>query len=119
MLDAAIAAINGGVNQYPPGPGMAVLREAIAEHQQRFYGLNYDPDSEVLVTAGATEAFAGALLGLLDTGDEVVVFEPMYDSYQACIALAGAVAQAGHAAPAELRASTSTSSAPRSRRRPS
>ena len=92
VLDAAIEAINAGVNQYPPGPGMAVLREAIARHQQRFYGLTYDPDTEVLVTAGATEALAGALLGLLDTGDEVVLFEPMYDSYQACIALAGAVA---------------------------
>ena len=93
VLDAAIAAINGGLNQYPPGPGMPVLRDAIAAHQQRFYGLTYDPATEVLVTAGATEALAGALLGLLDTGDEVVLFEPMYDSYQACIALAGAVAK--------------------------
>ena len=91
VLDAAIAAINGGLNQYPPGQGMPALRQAIARHQQRFYGLGYDPDREVLVTAGATEALAGALLGLLDTGDEVVLFEPMYDSYQACIALAGAV----------------------------
>jgi N-succinyldiaminopimelate aminotransferase len=90
VLDAAIAAIRGGVNQYPPGPGLPVLREAVARHQQRFYGLEHDPDTEVLVTAGATEALAGALLGLLDDGDEVVVFEPMYDSYQACIALAGA-----------------------------
>ena len=90
MLDAAVAAIRGGVNQYPPGPGCPVLREAIARHQQRFYGLDHDPDTEVLVTAGATEALAGALLGMLDAGDEVVVFEPMYDSYQACIALAGA-----------------------------
>jgi N-succinyldiaminopimelate aminotransferase len=93
VLDAAIAAINGGQNQYPPGPGMPVLRRAIADHQARFYGLTYDPDTEVLVTAGATEALAGALLGLLDAGDEVVLFEPMYDSYQACIALAGAVAK--------------------------
>lgn len=93
VLDAAIAAINGGLNQYPPGPGMPVLRNAIAAHQHHFYGLTYDPDSEVLVTAGATEALAGALLGLLDTGDEVVLFEPMYDSYQACISLAGAVAK--------------------------
>ena len=91
VLDAAIAAINGGLNQYPPAQGMPALRQAIAGHQQRFYGLGYDPDREVLVTAGATEALAGALLGLLDTGDEVVLFEPMYDSYQACIALAGAV----------------------------
>lgn len=93
VLDAAVEAIRSGQNQYPPGPGMPVLREAIAEHQQRFWGLTYDPDTEVLVTAGATEALAGALLGLLDTGDEVVVLEPMYDSYQACIALAGAVAR--------------------------
>ena len=90
VLDAAIAAIRAGINQYPPGTGLPVLREAIARHQQRFYGLTHDPDSEVLVTAGATEALAGALLGMLDDGDEVVVFEPMYDSYQACIALAGA-----------------------------
>lgn len=93
VLDAAIAAINGGLNQYPPGPGMPVLRQAIVAHQRHWYGLDYDPDSEVLVTAGATEALAGALLGLLDTGDEVVLFEPMYDSYQAAIALAGAVAR--------------------------
>jgi N-succinyldiaminopimelate aminotransferase len=91
VLDAAVAAIRSGVNQYPPGPGMLVLREAIAEHQRRFYGLDYDVDTEVLVTAGATEALAGALLGMLDHGDEVVLFEPMYDSYQACIALAGGV----------------------------
>lgn len=93
VLDAAIAAIEGGLNQYPPGPGMPVLREAVAAHQQHWYGLSYDPDAEVLVTAGATEALAGALMGLLDTGDEVVLFEPMYDSYQASIALAGAVAR--------------------------
>ena len=90
VLDAAIAAIRGGVNQYPPGLGAPELRTAIAEHQRRFYGIELDPASEVVVTAGATEALAGALLGMLDTGDEVVVFEPMYDSYQACIALAGA-----------------------------
>ncbi len=93
VLDAAVEAIRSGVNQYPPGPGMPVLRQAIADHQRRFYGLEVDPDREVLVTAGATEALAGALLGMLDTGDEVVVFEPMYDSYQACIALAGAIAR--------------------------
>ena len=68
VLDAAVDAIRGGVNQYPPGPGMPVLRQAIAEHQRRFYGLDYDPDTEVLVTAGATEALAGALLGMLDDG---------------------------------------------------
>ena len=93
VLDAAVEAIRSGVNQYPPGPGVPVLRQAIADHQRRFYGLELDPDREVLVTAGATEALAGALLGMLDSGDEVVVFEPMYDSYQACIALAGAIAK--------------------------
>ncbi len=91
VLDAAVDAIRSGVNQYPPGPGRPELRTAIVDHQQRFYGLELDPDTEVLVTAGATEALAGALLGMLDEGDEVVLFEPMYDSYQACIALAGGV----------------------------
>ncbi len=92
VLDEAIAAIRRGVNQYPPGLGAPELRQAIADHQQRWYGIELDPDREVTVTAGATEALAGALLGMLDRDDEVVVFEPMYDSYQACIALADAVA---------------------------
>jgi N-succinyldiaminopimelate aminotransferase len=90
VLDAAIDAIRSGVNQYPPGPGTPELRDAIAQHQHRWYGIDLDPASEIVVTAGATEALAGAVLGMLDVGDEVVVFEPMYDSYQACIALAGA-----------------------------
>jgi len=90
VLEEAIAAIRRGVNQYPPGLGDPDLRRAVAEHQQRWYGLAVDPASQVVITAGATEALAGALLGMLDTGDEVVVFEPMYDSYQAAIALAGA-----------------------------
>ncbi len=90
VLEAAVEAIRSGVNQYPPGLGDPDLRRAIAEHQQRWYGLHVDPDTEVVVTAGATEALAGAMLGMLDTGDEVVLFEPMYDSYQAGIALAGA-----------------------------
>lgn len=92
VLEEAIDAIRAGVNQYPPGLGAPVLREAIAAHQRDWYGIELDPDTEVVVTAGATEALAGALLGMLDAGDEVVVFEPMYDSYQACIALADAVA---------------------------
>jgi N-succinyldiaminopimelate aminotransferase len=87
---AAIAAIEAGHNQYPPGIGIPVLREAIAAHQARFYGLAYDPDTEVLVTAGATEAIAAAILALCEPDDEVVTFEPYYDSYAACIALAGA-----------------------------
>jgi N-succinyldiaminopimelate aminotransferase len=91
VLAAAIAAIEAGHNQYPPGPGVQVLREAIAAHQARHYGLTHDPDTEVLVTAGATEAIAAALLGLCDPGDEVVTFEPTYDSYAAGIAMAGAV----------------------------
>lgn len=93
VLDTAIAEINAGHNQYPPGPGFPVLRRAIADHQARFYSTAVDPDSEVLVTAGATEALAAAILGLLDDDDEVVVFQPMYDSYQPCIAMAGAIAR--------------------------
>ena len=91
MLEAAVAAIRDGRhNQYPPGPGIPELRGAIAEHQRHFYGLHYDPDAEVLVTAGATEAVAAALLALAEPGDEVVTFEPYYDSYAASIALSGA-----------------------------
>lgn len=88
VLQAAKCAIDAGLNQYPPGVGMPVLRSAIAEHQRRFYGLVVDPDSEILVTAGATEAIAATLLALLEPGDEVVTFEPFYDSYGAMIALA-------------------------------
>ncbi|GLH97943.1 aminotransferase [Phytohabitans aurantiacus] len=91
MLAAAAEALRGGQNQYPPGPGIPALRAAVAAHQRRFWGLEYDPDGEVLVTAGATEAIAAAILGLCEAGDEVVCFEPYYDSYAASIALAGAV----------------------------
>jgi N-succinyldiaminopimelate aminotransferase len=91
MLDAAVAAIASGRNQYPPGIGFPELRIAIAEHQRRFYGLDVDPDREVLVTAGATEAIAAVILGLCEPGDEVVTFEPYYDCYAATIALAGGV----------------------------
>ena len=90
VLDAAIAAINGGQNQYPPLIGVPTLRTAIAEHQQRFYGISVDPDTEVLVTCGASEALAATLIALLDTGDEVVTFEPTYDMYAACAAMSGA-----------------------------
>src|SRR6266540_4258380 len=90
ILEAAAEAIRTGHNQYPPGPGIPELRQAIAAHQSRGYALDYDPDSEVLVTAGATEAIAAALLALTQAGDEVVLFEPYYDSYAACVALAGA-----------------------------
>ena len=87
VLAAARQAISDGFNQYPPGIGMPVLREAIADHQRRFYGLEVDPDREVLVTAGATEALTATILALTDEGDEVVTLEPFYDSYAAIIAL--------------------------------
>jgi N-succinyldiaminopimelate aminotransferase len=90
LLADAAANILGGVNQYPPGLGVPALRIAVAEHQRRFHGLDVDPD-DVLVTTGATEAIASAVLGLCEPGDEVVTFEPFYDSYAATIALAGAV----------------------------
>ena len=91
VLEAARSAIANGVNQYPPGRGIPDLLAAIAEHQHRFYGLVLDPARDVLVTAGATEALAATLLALIDDpDDEVVVFEPHYDSYAAIVALAGA-----------------------------
>jgi N-succinyldiaminopimelate aminotransferase len=90
MAEAAVEAIRAGHNQYPPGPGTPGLRRAIASHQEHFYGLRYDPDTEVLVTAGATEAITAALLALCEPGDEVVMFEPFYDSYGPAVAMAGA-----------------------------
>ncbi|MFD8824166.1 pyridoxal phosphate-dependent aminotransferase [Streptomyces sp. NPDC059605] len=91
IREAAVRALRDGRgNQYPPGPGIPELRTAIADHQQRRYGLAHDPDTEVLVTAGATEAIAASLLALLEPGDEVIALEPYYDSYAACIAMAGA-----------------------------
>ncbi|HTP23355.1 MAG TPA: aminotransferase class I/II-fold pyridoxal phosphate-dependent enzyme [Solirubrobacteraceae bacterium] len=87
VIEAAVAALRGGENQYAPLPGVPALREAVFEHQRSWYGL--DPE-DVLITFGATEAIASALLGLCDPGDEVVVLEPYYDSYAACIAFAGA-----------------------------
>jgi N-succinyldiaminopimelate aminotransferase len=91
MLAAAREALLSGYNQYPPVPGIPALRQAIAVHQAEFWGLDYDPDSQVVVTAGATEAIAAAILALCEPGDEVVCFEPYYDSYAASIALAHAV----------------------------
>ncbi|MCD4524182.1 pyridoxal phosphate-dependent aminotransferase [Nocardioides sp. cx-173] len=87
----AVAALEGGANQYAPGIGVPALRQAIARHQQRHYGLELDPDTEVVVTTGCTEAVAAALLGLVDPGDEIVVLEPYYDSYVAMIQMAGGV----------------------------
>jgi N-succinyldiaminopimelate aminotransferase len=92
VAEAAVRAIREGRgNQYPPGVGVPELRHAVSAHQREWYGFDYDPDTEVLVTAGATEAIAAALLALVDPGDEVIAFEPYYDSYAACIAMAGGV----------------------------
>jgi N-succinyldiaminopimelate aminotransferase len=90
VFDAAVTAIREHHNQYPPGIGIPELRHAVAAHQAKWWSLEYDPDTEVLVTAGATEAIAAALLALCEPGSHVVTFEPYYDSYAACIALAGA-----------------------------
>ena len=88
LLDEARMAIASGINQYPPGRGIAPLRQAIADHAERRYGLRYDADTEVLVTTGATEALAAAMLAFIDPGDEVIALEPFYDSYAASIELA-------------------------------
>ncbi|MEB8344055.1 pyridoxal phosphate-dependent aminotransferase [Streptomyces endophyticus] len=102
VREAAVRALRAGHgNQYPPGPGIPELRTAIAAHQQRRYGMEFDPDREVLVTAGATEAIAASLLALVEPGDEVIAFEPYYDSYAASIALAG-----GTRVPVTLRPTT-------------
>jgi N-succinyldiaminopimelate aminotransferase len=90
VLEAAERALRDGHNQYAPLPGVPELRAAIAEHQARFYGIELDPETEIQVTFGATEAIAAALLGICEPGDDVVCFEPYYDSYAAGIAMAGA-----------------------------
>ncbi len=91
IKDAAIAAIQSGANQYLRSMGLPALNAAIAGHERRFYGLEYDPDREITITSGATEAICAVLLALCEAGDEVIVFEPFYDSYRPCIAMAGAV----------------------------
>lgn len=91
VIAEAVRALESGANQYAPGIGVPSLRQAIARHQQRHYGLEVDPDTEVVVTTGCTEGIAGAMLGLVDPGDEVVVLEPYYDSYLAMIQMAGGV----------------------------
>ncbi|MGK0715842.1 aminotransferase class I/II-fold pyridoxal phosphate-dependent enzyme [Leucobacter sp. W1153] len=90
IRQVAADAIHSGANQYPPGRGIPALREAIAAHQAQHYGITVDPDSEVLVTAGATEAIAAAMLALCGPGDEVVTLEPFYDAHAAAIAMSGA-----------------------------
>ena len=91
MLDAAVQAIQDGRNQYAPGPGVPALRHAVAADRLQRYGLSHDPDTEVLVTVGATEAITAAILALVQPGEEVVMIEPYYDSYPAAVALAGAI----------------------------
>ena len=99
VIDAAVDALRSGRNQYAPGIGVPELRGAIAEHQQRWYDIELEPDTEVLVTTGATEALAAAFLALIDPGDEVIALEPYYDSYVAGIGMAG-----GRRVPVTLRA---------------
>jgi N-succinyldiaminopimelate aminotransferase len=91
VIAEAVAALQHGANQYAPGIGIPALRQAIARHQRRHYGIDLDPDSEVVVTTGCTEGIAAALLGLVNPGDEVIVLEPYYDSYVAMIQMAGGV----------------------------
>lgn len=89
VLEAAAEAVLRGDNQYPPPRGHTILREAVSSHRHRFTGIACDPASEVLITAGATEGIASCLLGLVEPGDEVVMFEPYFDIYPALVALAG------------------------------
>src|ERR1700716_4370923 len=99
MLKVAQNAIAEGVNQYPPGLGIAPLREAIAAQRKRHFGTDYDPDTDVLVTVGATEAIASAVLGLVEPGSEVLLIEPFYDSYSPVVAMAGRERRAGAVQP--------------------
>ncbi len=89
---AADAVLNGS-NQYPPMMGLPELRAAVAHHYERFQGLSLDADAEVMITSGATEALAGALMALLKPGDEVVLFQPMYDAYLPLVQRAGGIAK--------------------------
>jgi N-succinyldiaminopimelate aminotransferase len=91
VIERAVEALRSGANQYAPGTGVPALRDAVARHQKRHYGIELDPDTEVVVTTGCTEGIAASLLGLVDEGDEVVVLEPYYDSYTAMIQMAGGV----------------------------
>lgn len=91
MVDIAVRGLREGLNQYAPARGRPELREAVAAHQQHWYGIPLDPETEVLVTVGATEGIAASLVALVEPGDEVLVIEPYYDSYSACIGIAGGV----------------------------
>lgn len=93
LKEAAVRAVQSGPNQYAPSPGNPLLRQKLSQKMLRESGLTYDPDTEITVCSGATEGIAAVLLGLLNPGDEVILFEPFYDSYPACVALAGATAR--------------------------
>ena len=116
VIARAVHALESGLNQYAPGIGTPPLRQAIARHQQRHYGIELDPDTQVVVTTGCTEGIAAALLGLVNPGDEVVVLEPYYDSYTAMIQMAGGVRRPGDPAvpglPARPRRAAGSGHAP-------
>ena len=118
VADAAVAAIRDGHNQYPPGPGILPLREAIADHQERFYDLRVDPGTDVLVTTGATEAIAAAMISLLDPGDEVMVEDPGYPGIRASLLGHGALARPVEMDGDGLRIDTAAAQWPHARCRP-
>ncbi len=99
VVEAAAAALLDGRNQYPPLTGLAELRQAVAATNRRFWGIEADPDREVVVTSGATEAITACLMALLDPGDEVVLIEPLYDTYLPVVRLLGAVPKLVRLAP--------------------
>ena len=99
ILKVAADALTAGPNQYPPMMGLPALRRAVAEHERRFYDLTVDWQQEVMVTSGATEALADSLFALIEPGDEVIVIEPLYDSYLPIIRRAGGIAKAVRVTP--------------------
>jgi len=103
IIQAAVDAMWAGHNQYPPGPGIPELRTAVSDHQARYYGITLDPDTDVLVTTGATEGVASAVMALAGPGDEVVMFEPYFDSYAAVVALSGATRRVVRLSPPDYR----------------
>jgi N-succinyldiaminopimelate aminotransferase len=115
LVEAAAAALRAGHNQYAPLPGVPELREAIAAHQRRHYGIELDPATQVQVTFGATEAIASALLALVRPGDEVAMLDPSYDSYGAIVALAGGTAVPIALAPPDWRVTSADAIGPRTR----
>src|ERR1700712_670176 len=95
LREVAAKQLIEGPNQYPPSKGLAVLRQAVAAHGAKFYGLDYDPEDEVVITSGGTEAITGALMAMAGVGDEVVMIEPTYDSYRPMAEAAGAGGERG------------------------